>query len=420
MANGISVPQVDFSAPGVRVPQIQSFSAPDFSVDGVDVASSIAKGQAASSAIREGRRASEIAALREQIDPSDDIANDPAMARLAVKDPVAAQRIITVVGGLSKERARGLYQDVDKGVRLLEADKKEAFVNLMVDRQEQVERLGGESQDIDTIIDLAQNNKWDQAQALLTAAQQDGFALGLITPAKKDHFEKAPGGLVFNKTQGVYTIDPVAVRRQEQIADAAARRKALTGKNLDFKDKQGLNKDVTSILKDTVGISRSAEELNNLQKLNSPAAKLGAVFKFMKSLDPTSVVRESEQGQVYSAQGAGAQIAGALNQLIGTGQLTNKGFADLVRTAQTIANTNIDSVNGEVTNLLSSFGDSIPEKFKSDVLKRVPRPFRIAPRPEDAQTITTQPRQVITPTQTVAPPPATNRIRFDAQGNLIQ
>lgn len=107
-------------------------------------------------------------------------------------------------------------------------------------------------------------------------------------------FQKAEGGLVFDPNTGSFSLDPVARDRLD-----ALNAKKEEGDELKFKDKQSINKDLTAIVKSSVAVKRSAEELEGLKNLNSPAAKLGAIFKFMKALDPTSVVRETEQGQVY-------------------------------------------------------------------------------------------------------------------------
>lgn len=193
-----------------------------------------------------------------------------------------------------------------------------------------------------------------------------------VFPDVKRPKEKSGKGLVWDPESGTFSIDPIAKQRFDEIAN-----KAKTAGGLDFKEKQGLNKDVTNMLKSTVAVRRSAEELDKLKGIGSAAAKLGAVFKFMKALDPTSVVRETEQGQVYSASGAAAQLAGAINSLLGEGKLTDKGFRDLVATSKGIANANIESVDSEVNALLDSFEETLPESFKDKLNQRVPRLFKI-------------------------------------------
>lgn len=189
---------------------------------------------------------------------------------------------------------------------------------------------------------------------------------------EKAPYQKAEGGMVFDPNTGTYSIDPVGLKRYEQIAQ-----KAIAKGELDFKDRQSLNKDVTAIVKESIGIKSAAAELDELKGRGTAAAKLGAVFKFMKALDPTSVVREGEQGQVYAAQGAGSEIAGMINGLVGKGKLTEEGFQDLVDTAKVIANSNISSTTDQVGRLLNTFGDTIPNSFRQKVSERVPALFDV-------------------------------------------
>ena len=67
------------------------------------------------------------------------------------------------------------------------------------------------------------------------------------------------------------------------------------------------------------------ENLRNvLADVDNPAANVAAIFSFMKALDPTSVVRESEQGMVFQASGPAEQFASYMNQLFGRGRITEE------------------------------------------------------------------------------------------------
>ena len=85
----------------------------------------------------------------------------------------------------------------------------------------------------------------------------------------------------------------LAQRIKKVLEDKAAAAIAK-GTPLDAKDRQGINKDVTTLIKDTVSINKTAKDLSNLKKLGGGPASIALVFKFMKALDPQSVVRESE------------------------------------------------------------------------------------------------------------------------------
>lgn len=234
-----------------------------------------------------------------------------------------------------------------------------------------------------TIANNLANMDFDAVQTSINQAYNQGTEMGVIKA--KDPLDQEMKRLqISEKRAGLPLI---------QMKMDALLKKSKGSAPIGFKGRQGLNKDITSIMKGVNAIRSSAEELSALRGRGTAAAKLGAVFKFMKALDPTSVVRETEQGQVYSAAGAGAQLAGAINGLLGQGKLTDKGFDDLVKTSKVIANSNINSISNEVSTLLDSFEDTIPASFKKKLMNRVPKSFifdndgpaQTAPAPQPAK-----------------------------------
>ena len=147
---------------------------------------------------------------------------------------------------------------------------------------------------------------------------------------------------------------------------------AAEGVTLDAKGRQSVNKDITGFTKGTMSIYDAAKSLSSLQASSSPASKLAAVFKFMKALDPTSAVKEDEQGQVYAATGAASALAGQLNSLLGQGKLSNAGFSDLVNTSNIMANSALQSTTNQVTGYLDTFGNTLPQKFTESLYGRIP------------------------------------------------
>lgn len=191
---------------------------------------------------------------------------------------------------------------------------------------------------------------------------------------KKTKLEQGKGkleGYSYNPDTGIFSIQPEIKAALSKKALAAATSK----KKLTARGRQSINKDVTSLLGNTQEVAKSARDLAALESSGSAAAQLAAVFKFMKSLDPTSVVRESEQGLVYSAQGVAAQFAGKLNNLIGEGKLTSAGFRDIVQTAEALANSSISASKTEVDGYLDAYEDAIPESFKGKLRDRLPEGF---------------------------------------------
>ena len=218
----------------------------------------------------------------------------------------------------------------------------------------------------------------DVATAKLTKDQIGIFGLG---GGDKKGFEQAKGkgltGYVFNKDTGEYSINEGLKRTL--INDA----NNLAGKDqLDAKDVAGINDKITSLISGVRNISEAASTLAALESSATPASKLAAVFKFMKAMDPTSTVRESEQGQVYAAEGAAKGIANRINAFLGKGGLSEEGFRDLVNTSRVIANSAIDSSRTTVADYLGPIEDNLTPKQAQKIKDRVPKTFIM---PQDGQ-----------------------------------
>lgn len=220
----------------------------------------------------------------------------------------------------------------------------------------------------------------EQAKQLVNQTKLMREQEELTSPAEeKTKYTQGTGamsGYAFDPSTGSFIINPEVKQALEDKATA----KAEKGAKLGAKDRQGINKDVTGLIKGTAEIVKSAKSLAGLKESSSPAAQLAAVFSFMKAMDPSSTVRESEQGQVYNAQGAAKGIANKINALIGKGGLSQEGFQDLVDTANNLANTAIDSSSGEIRQYLDSYEDTLPDSFKERLTNRLPARLGVAPQ----------------------------------------
>lgn len=265
-----------------------------------------------------------------------------------------------------------------------------------------LEALGGsmaaadKSQKLDEEKELAESNKIEaaklisfafnsedpkqQQQAFNKAVQLSPELVSNVMKANKERramsakpdFQQGSGamsGYAFNPENGSFTIDPAVSKQLTQKAEE----KAAQGSILNAKDRQGINKDVTGLIKDSVGISAAAKSLAGLKASSSPSAQLAAIFKFMKSLDPTSVVREGEQQMARSTGGPADYLVGVVSQLQGEGSLPPAVFSDMVATSQNLANTAIDASNNEINSYLDTYGNTIPESFKDSLRNRIPK-----------------------------------------------
>lgn len=182
-------------------------------------------------------------------------------------------------------------------------------------------------------------------------------------------FQQGDGGLVFDPNTGQYKVDETAKR----VLTKKAEQKAAEGAKLTAKDIQGINKDVTGLIKDTVGIDAAAKSLEGLKQSSSPSAQLAAIFKFMKALDPTSVVREGEQQMARATGGPADFMVGIVNDLQGEGGLPPAVFADMVATSRNLADSAINTSRTEISDYLDVYGNTIPEDFKSKIKSRIPK-----------------------------------------------
>lgn len=249
------------------------------------------------------------------------------------------------------------------------------------DRQAQQQAAQSQAQKEAQAADLfrravASDNPQEQeqlvAQASLLAPDLIDKALGARKSMQQSTkpMQKGEGALVFNPNTGEYTINETAKDYLTKKAEAKARE----GKKLGVKDIKGINKDVTDLTKDAVGINNAARDLASLEQSSSPSAQLAAIFKFMKALDPTSVVREGEQEMARKTGGAADSLVGYVNQLKGRGSLTPEVFSDMVGTAKNLANSAVTTSASQVNSYLDVYGNTIEDDLKERIRGRIPKP----------------------------------------------
>lgn len=99
-------------------------------------------------------------------------------------------------------------------------------------------------------------------------------------------------------------------------------------------------------VKDFRNVANSTRQIVTLmQGEGSPMSDLGGIFTFMKSLDPTSVVREGEQASVQNAAGVPQNIRNYYNRLATGKRLSPEQRADMVNTALNLYGSRAQSYN---------------------------------------------------------------------------
>jgi len=119
-------------------------------------------------------------------------------------------------------------------------------------------------------------------------------------------------------------------------------------------------------------IYRTSKDITKLKDLGGGPASISIVYKFMKSLDPTSVVREGEFATAANAGGVPDNILNVYNKLVEGERLPENVIADFEIAAAELANSSIDATGQAVDSYLNTFDDKLPEKLKKDLRARVP------------------------------------------------
>lgn len=214
------------------------------------------------------------------------------------------------------------------------------------------------------IMSWAQQYDQDPQAAI---GQLDSTIQAFDPPEKKDkvgRYKMSDNGFVFDSATGKVEVNP-------------SLKQAISAPKLEVGDRQSINKDITTLTKDTVGIYKTAKDLEKLSANMSGPASIAMVFKFMKALDPTSVVREGEFATAENSAGVPEAIRNTYNKLMEGGRLGDQQVKSFVSTARDLANSAIDSSSTEITNYLNTYEDTLPKRFKTEIMKRIPEKFQV-------------------------------------------
>jgi len=302
-------------------------------------------------------------------------ANDKQRAELTGLQIHQANLAISEAG---KDAEMGLYAEFIP--RLINAAKQgdDAVIDGMFqDRLAGIKERGVPDNHTTRLYDQFKKNP-EQLGASLATEYSVLTQLGKLTPANTVDYQQAKGkgleGFVFNPATGAFTVNPQMLELLQTNASELAETEGL----LDPNQVAGVNNKVTALLKDTNDIREAASTLDTLEARSTPAAKIGAIFKFMKALDPTSTVRESEGRMILEAEGAMKGYAQRVNEMMGEGPLSETNFRDLVDTAKTMANGSIDSVTNTISGYLGVLDDKITPEDMQQMQSRVPQRFEIS------------------------------------------
>lgn len=174
--------------------------------------------------------------------------------------------------------------------------------------------------------------------------------------------------------------DNVALKLQE-----LGMKQQESGK-IDPKLVRDLNSDINGFSKNYSAMRSASDNLQALGKRNTPAAQLGMIFNYMKSLDPQSVVREGEQVQVKRTDGIFGTLGNYVSQLSNGKMLNNEQVQDLINTSKLMANTEGEKFNQQMDDYLSTYGDSLPNGLTKQLQSRKAKLYEDIQQPAQQQT----------------------------------
>ena len=159
------------------------------------------------------------------------------------------------------------------------------------------------------------------------------------------------GGGTFVAGPGAAEEAARRARDEQRAAEVAAREARREGRDVETSGRGVIGEYRKEFLgnpevRDFRNVANSTRQIVTLmQGEGSPMSDLGGIFTFMKSLDPTSVVREGEQASVQNAAGVPQNIRNYYNRLATGKRLSPEQRADMVNTALNLYGSRAQSYN---------------------------------------------------------------------------
>lgn len=307
-------------------------------------------------------------------------------AALAAQYPEYLEQIKGVLGFENEVQAKAFGELGITLSQLAESDPQAAAQ--VIEQNADILRTKGAGFEPEALMELLQTNPAELAKR----ADTIGLAgLGVkdyqaVMAKRGDQALTASGQAVTMRGQYMTAANASADRQQRAASAAqkanatlqAAAIKAGSETGLSAKDLVQINKDLTKFNAEHGVMYDAAQSLQTIKENASPAAQVAAIFKFMKALDPTSVVREGEQVMVSRTDGVFGQLGNALNSALNGKKLNADQLADLQKTAALLANSQAQTVDQQISDYLGTYGETIPENQKKLLEKRRPRKLDIA------------------------------------------
>lgn len=297
---------------------------------------------------------------------------DSVLAKLAMAEPAKYVMIAKTLGLDPANGAEGasLMDDVSAIYQhsVTGAEDGMNFVNGLIETRN---KLGLDTSKLQSLVELGSKNPNAFLNSISTLHNT-------FNPSKPDYEMMK----IQNEQAKIAQADKFksADLALEQKKLDLEQQKAIQGgkpKQLDVKDIQSIQKDVSSLIQATQDTHKAALSMENLKSSGSPLSMQAAIIQFNKALDPGSVVK-TEEGRIISSSGGAMEgLIAKYNDALGKGKLTPEVFQDIVDTSKAIANSAIDSSTNQIGSYLDTYGDTLDKDFKGKLANRVPKKFEI-------------------------------------------
>jgi len=218
---------------------------------------------------------------------------------------------------------------------------------------------GGNAMDTQMLM----NMRPDQRRIMINMlAKQSGIELD---QQEKGRFQVNEFG-VFDTATGELSKNPAI---DEWMASQA--------EEVDTKTIRDISKDIDGIVKESKTIRQAAEDLDILGQSSSPSDQLAIIFKFMKALDPGSVVRSDEQVMLQKSGGLFDYMSNYINKLNTGEALSPRMINEIVTTAKRLSNSSVKNSNSTMDEYLSLYENRLNDDLLDKYRARKPGMFDV-------------------------------------------
>lgn len=231
-------------------------------------------------------------------------------------------------------------------------------------------------------LDYSVNGKSQQQVQAFVADMENAGWVGKIHMKGTGphlHFDRASSGggqqVQAPKDKPSAFQERIEFARANDATPAQLKRMALGGEDgggLDVKSEMALRKEYSDLIKEPLSVHNSFVKIQQAMDKPSAAGDLSAIFMFMKMLDPTSVVRETEFANAQNAAGVPDRVQTLWNKALRGERLSPGQRADFMAQAEGFsaqAQTTIDNYKDYYRGLATEY-EFDPDRIAVDPNKK--------------------------------------------------